>query len=376
MRGLRGIAAFLLWASVVGLPTAWACPPFLRSLPSALASRYGTSLCEVYDRYAALKKRYAAQGMDATQVRAVRGPRFIDYETFFGEEGEQKDFDPWRIYDPAPETWYHWEAAEVRVRQLADANLERASTGGRIVPIYEEFLKRVHGASVQGLPRGEIDFRRGSVLGPNMSRQWAIPIDAEQHICYGEGTQPIMEWTFHKCFEDLGRIDQDRLRQKRYYDIPENPKWRFEKVIQGKKALFRCGISRYPPPQDVPKLYSDWQRSINRQIEGWYEGKTIVDPVLVAANAQRWFVSIHPFADGNGRTSRFMMDYLLTSLGLPPPVLKNMNADTMLEEEGWALEVMRGMMTTLDHLEWCLVQLKKDPKTAVCQQTSPGEKKR
>lgn len=43
--------------------------------------------------------------------------------------------------------------------------------------------------------------------------------------------------------------------------------------------------------------------------------------ILTAAQASQWLVSIHPFADGNGRTSRLVMDYILQRYGILPPNL-------------------------------------------------------
>jgi hypothetical protein len=36
----------------------------------------------------------------------------------------------------------------------------------------------------------------------------------------------------------------------------------------------------------------------------WFNGDTPVDPVLKAALAHLWFVTLHPFDDGNGRIAR------------------------------------------------------------------------
>src|SRR5690606_28660953 len=40
----------------------------------------------------------------------------------------------------------------------------------------------------------------------------------------------------------------------------------------------------------------------------WFEGKTAIDPVLKAGLAHLWFVTLHPFADGNGRIARAIAD--------------------------------------------------------------------
>ena len=43
----------------------------------------------------------------------------------------------------------------------------------------------------------------------------------------------------------------------------------------------------------------------------WFEGKDKTDPVLRAAIAHLWFVTIHPFEDGNGRIARAIADMAL-----------------------------------------------------------------
>ena len=43
----------------------------------------------------------------------------------------------------------------------------------------------------------------------------------------------------------------------------------------------------------------------------WIDDKTRIDPVLKAAIAHLWFVTIHPFEDGNGRIARAIGDMAL-----------------------------------------------------------------
>lgn len=43
----------------------------------------------------------------------------------------------------------------------------------------------------------------------------------------------------------------------------------------------------------------------------WFEGENATDPVLKAAIAHLWFVTIHPFDDGNGRIARAIADMAL-----------------------------------------------------------------
>jgi Fic family protein len=44
----------------------------------------------------------------------------------------------------------------------------------------------------------------------------------------------------------------------------------------------------------------------------WFNGTNVIDPVLKAAIAHLWFVTIHPFDDGNGRIARAITDMQLS----------------------------------------------------------------
>ena len=46
----------------------------------------------------------------------------------------------------------------------------------------------------------------------------------------------------------------------------------------------------------------------------WFEAPNGIDPVLKAGIAHFWFVTIHPFEDGNGRISRAIADMALAGL--------------------------------------------------------------
>ena len=53
--------------------------------------------------------------------------------------------------------------------------------------------------------------------------------------------------------------------------------------------------------------------------------KSVYDPVVLAAMAHVWFESIHPFRDGNGRTGRILMSYILIGCGLINVAIKGIS---------------------------------------------------
>ncbi len=69
----------------------------------------------------------------------------------------------------------------------------------------------------------------------------------------------------------------------------------------------------FPNPAKVPSLMAEFVSAV----AAWGD-----HPVLAAARAHFKLVAIHPFADGNGRTARLLMNLLLMRHGYPPAYLK------------------------------------------------------
>jgi Fic family protein len=82
--------------------------------------------------------------------------------------------------------------------------------------------------------------------------------------------------------------------------------WR---TVQNFVANNKTGAIVYtpPPPSDVPALMRD--------LIDWLRDEQSIHPVLVAGIAQFQLVHIHPFVDGNGRTSRLLSTLCLYRAG-------------------------------------------------------------
>lgn len=64
------------------------------------------------------------------------------------------------------------------------------------------------------------------------------------------------------------------------------------------------------------------------------------------AKFQRDLVSIHPLMDGNGRSTRELMNYALTKEGFPPSRIMEPDADMNTSLEDWQLMVKQGMIAS------------------------------
>lgn len=113
-------------------------------------------------------------------------------------------------------------------------------------------------------------------------------IDPEKHLT----EKDIFE--IHRII--LTRIDDNYAG--RYRDVPVR--------ITGSNSIL-------PNYMKVPELMKEFIEYLRVSTD---------HPVLLAADAHYKFESIHPFVDGNGRTGRLIMNFLLMQAGYPPAVIK------------------------------------------------------
>lgn len=76
-------------------------------------------------------------------------------------------------------------------------------------------------------------------------------------------------------------------------------------------------IFHFATPEETPakmKELIDWYKS---SLE-----KEDVEPILLASEFHYKFIRIHPFDDGNGRTARLLMNFILMKFGYPPVIIK------------------------------------------------------
>jgi len=109
------------------------------------------------------------------------------------------------------------------------------------------------------------------------------------------------------------------------------------------------GATHVPPNwRKVPELMAEF--------ESWLKKATDVHPIGLAAQAHIRVARIHPFVDGNGRTCRLLVNYILMQHGYPPALYTAGNRDAYMQ----ALEdVERGneepfIRITAEATEWML----------------------
>ena len=92
----------------------------------------------------------------------------------------------------------------------------------------------------------------------------------------------------------------------------------------------------------------------------WFNTEDKLDPVIKAALAHLWFVTIHPFDDGNGRIARAIADMSLARSEHSPQRFYSMSAQIRLERNAYydTLEAtQKGDLDVSCWLEWFLACL-------------------
>jgi Fic family protein len=92
-------------------------------------------------------------------------------------------------------------------------------------------------------------------------------------------------------------------------------------------------------------------REVSRFID-WANQPDSTDPVLRSALAHLWFVTIHPFADGNGRIARAIADGVLAQSENSAQRFYSMSAQIRLERNAYYDILEKTQKGTLDITSW------------------------
>jgi Fic family protein len=84
----------------------------------------------------------------------------------------------------------------------------------------------------------------------------------------------------------------------------------------------------------------------------WFDGEPGIDPVLKAGVAHLWFVTIHPFDDGNGRIARAIADMALARSEQTAQRFYSMSAQIRQERKAYYDMLEATQKRTLDITPW------------------------
>lgn len=167
-------------------------------------------------------------------------------------------------------------------------------------------------------------------------------LDATQKFSTQLTTRRLFDW--HAALFPTGRSGMTRIRIGAWRDDKSGPM----QVVSGPMGRERV---HYEAPT-APRL--------NREMRGflaWFNGKDSTDAVLKAGIAHLWFVTVHPFDDGNGRIARAIADMALARSENSPQRFYSMSGQIRVERKAYydiLEETQKGNLDITEWLEWFL----------------------
>ena len=152
--------------------------------------------------------------------------------------------------------------------------------------------------------------------------------------------------------------------------------WHSGLFPNGRSGMSHIAVGEWRPPEAGPmqvvsgpigrervhfiapaadRLPGEMQRFLawfNGAAEGASEGAAEIDPVLKAGVAHFWFVTIHPFEDGNGRIARAIADAALARADGVSHRCYSMSAQIEAERKAYYRELERAQRGGLDITGW------------------------
>ena len=162
-------------------------------------------------------------------------------------------------------------------------------------------------------------------------------LDATQNYDQPLTAQRLFHW--HAELFPTGRSGMSRINVGTWRDDKKGPM----QVVSGPIGKERV---HYEAPA-AARLRPEMRRFL-----GWLEKESSTDLVLKAGVAHQWFVTIHPFEDGNGRIARAIADMVLARSERSPQRFYSMSAQIQLERKAYYEILESTQKNDLDITRW------------------------
>jgi Fic family protein len=171
-------------------------------------------------------------------------------------------------------------------------------------------------------------------------------LDATQKFAEPLTTERLLSW--HAALFPTGRSGMSRITVGAWRTDASGPM----QVVSGPVGRTRVHYEA-PSAQRLEKEMSIFL--------DWFEGAMVaVDPVIKAGLAHLWFVTLHPFDDGNGRIARAVTDLALTRSEQNAQRFYSMSSQIRVERSTYydkLEETQKGDLDVTRWLQWFLACL-------------------
>lgn len=146
-------------------------------------------------------------------------------------------------------------------------------------------------------------------------------------------------FAWHASLFPTGRSGMTKIRVGNWRDDSNGPMQVVSGPIGREKVHYQA-----PPADRIPEEMTTFLR--------WFEQPGDMDPLLVAGLAHLWFVTIHPFDDGNGRIARAIADMVLARSEKTGQRFYSMSAQIRRERNAYYERLEQSQKHSLDVTQW------------------------
>jgi Fic family protein len=167
-------------------------------------------------------------------------------------------------------------------------------------------------------------------------------LDATQHMADPLTEERLFGW--HSALFPTGRSGMKKIVVGGWRDDQSGPMQVVSGPIGRENVHYQAPVARRIPKE-------------MRAFLKWFNGSQSCDPVLTAGLAHLWFVTIHPFEDGNGRIARAITDMALARSEDTTQRFYSMSAQIRLERNAYysmLKKAQKGGLDVTPWLEWFL----------------------
>ena len=257
------------------------------------------------------------------------------------------------------ENWWNFRYDSARlINLLGRIRMKQGTILGRMYSIGFAFqeetvlstlsMELVHSSEIEGEKLNVSEVRSSIARRLGIERAGMVPssryiegvvemlLDATQHYNVPLSDERLFGW--HNVLFPTGRSGIYRIEVGKYRTGDME-------VVSGAMGFEKVHY-KAPAPERVPE---EMQRFID-----WVNTDTETDGVIKAGIAHLWFVSIHPFDDGNGRISRAITDMLLSKSENSGKRFYSMSSEIKLMQKEYYDVLERTQRGDGDITEWLI----------------------
>jgi hypothetical protein len=290
--------------------------------------------CAIQDKYRELRQGFSSLQINIDQIAEYRALRFIarpDWE----KAKANGNYDPSLIYQPAPTVWSEWTQGEAFSHETT------------LLAISLDSIAKIHSHSMNAQTVSTLAALKGTQAG-----------------VIREGRQLPPGFTF-SCASKEADVAKLQALSSGGYDLKSSSGAPLLKLIYSLPCFdgeHGNGVISYSKSSEVKPTLELLLASMKIDVSAQSR-----PPVDNMAYYQRWFVAIHPFGDGNGRTSRFLEDILSRHYDMPYVPAGDLQNDVLTAPDEYAAQTRAAINQMLVKLEDCLQQHKAKNASRECE---------